>query len=267
MKVGAVFLMLWAAPCLAGPIAEGDLSDLPPADVVILGEIHDNPVHHANQAQAVAAIAPRAVVFEMLTPAQVAAMPADRSDAAALAAAFGWANSGWPDFAMYFPIFAAAPTARIYGGDLPRDLVRQAVKTGAAGAFGAGAARYGLDTALPPADQTLREADQRDAHCGALPEALLAGMVQAQRLRDAALARAVVQAMDDTGGPVVVITGSGHARRDTGVPAVLALAAPDVSVLTVGQVEADPGPDAPYDLWIVTPPTPRDDPCAPLTGN
>ena len=93
------------------------------------------------------------------------------------------------------------------------------------------------------------------------------GMVQAQRLRDAALARAVVLAIAETGGPVAVITGSGHARRDTGVPALLALAAPDLAVLTIGQVEADPGPDAPYDLWIVTPATPRDDPCAALTGN
>lgn len=150
MKGLAVVLTLFAGPGFAGPIAGGDLSDLPPADVVVLGEVHDNPVHHANQARAVAAIAPRALVFEMLTPAQVAALPADRADAAALARALGWADSGWPDFALYFPIFAAAPTARIYGGNLPRDVVRQAVKTGAAGAFGAGAARYGLDLPCPP---------------------------------------------------------------------------------------------------------------------
>ena len=76
--------------------------------------------------------------------------------------------------------------------------------------------------------------------------------------------RAVVQAIAETGGPVVVITGSGHARKDQGVPAVLALAAPSLSVVSVGQLESDPGPDAPYDFWIVTPPQPRDDPCAGL---
>ncbi len=267
MKVCAVLLMLGVGPVFARPITGDNLSALPVADVVILGEVHDNPIHHANQAQAVAAIAPRALVFEMLTPAQVAAMPADRADAAEMAAALGWAANGWPDFAMYFPIFSAAPKARIYGADVPRDVVRAAVKHGAAAGFGADAARYGLLQPLPPADQTAREADQRDAHCGALPEHMLAGMVQAQRLRDAALARAVVLAIAETGGPVAVITGSGHARRDTGVPALLALAAPDLAVLTIGQVEADPGPDAPYDLWIVTPATPRDDPCAALTGN
>jgi len=47
---------------------------------------------------------------------------------------------------------------------------------------------------------------------------------------------------------------------------VVARAAPEVSVLSVGQVEADPGPDAPYDLWVVTAPAPRDDPCAAFEG-
>ena len=80
--------------------------------------------------------------------------------------------------------------------------------------------------------------------------------------RDAALARAVVQAFDVTGGPVVVITGSGHADRARGIPVALAEAAPDLRVLSVGQVEGEPGPDAPFDLWIATPPHPRPDPCA-----
>jgi uncharacterized iron-regulated protein len=34
--------------------------------------------------------------------------------------------------------------------------------------------------------------------------------------------------MAATGGPVVVITGTGHARRDLGAPAKLALAAPRI---------------------------------------
>jgi len=56
-----------------------------------------------------------------------------------------------------------------------------------------------------------------------------------------------------------VITGAEHARRDTGV---LAVAAPGLRVLSVGQMEADPGVDAPFDLWLVTPAVAREDPCA-----
>ncbi|MFN6980061.1 MAG: ChaN family lipoprotein, partial [Gemmobacter sp.] len=131
-------------------------------------------------------------------------------------------------------------------------------------AFGSGADRFGLDRPLEPADQAAREAGQQDAHCGTLPPDLLPGFVAAQRLRDAALARAALDALAAHGAPVVVIAGTGHARRDEGIPAALAIAAPQTVVLALGQLEADPGPDAPFDLWIVTDPHPRPDPCAAL---
>lgn len=266
MRVFAILAAVFALPAGAGPIAPGDLGALPPAEVVILGEVHDNPAHHDNQAHAVAAIAPRALVFEMLTPQQAAAMPADRNDAGRLAAALRWEDSGWPDFALYHPIFTAAPQSRIYGANVPREVVRTAITAGAAVAFGAEADIYGLDKALLPEDQAAREVEQAEAHCGALPPEMLPGMVQAQRLRDAALARAAMLALHDTGGPVVVITGSGHARRDTGVPALLALVDPGLHVLSVGQLEDDPGADAPFDLWLTAPAPPREDPCLAFGG-
>ena len=257
---------LTVLPVGAAEIGTGDLASLPPANVVILGEVHDNPTHHANQAQAVAALAPRALVFEMLTPEQAAiATPALRADPVALGTALGWEAAGWPDFAMYAPIFTAGPGAAIFGGALSRAVVRQAVRDGAAAVFGDDAASYGLTTPLVPADQAAREAAQQAAHCNALPETILPGMVQAQRLRDAALARAIVQAVAATSGPVAVITGTGHARRDEGIPAVLSLAAPNLRVLSVGQAEAPLPADAPFDLWLVTPPAPREDPCAGFT--
>jgi len=255
-------LVFLQTPLQAEQIGPQILDRLPPADVVILGEVHDNPQHHKNQARAVAALQPRAIVFEMLTPQQAALTPADIADADALALAYAWAQSGWPDFALYHPVFLAAPGARIFGGDLPPGAARRAVGDGAAAVFGPDAALYGLADPLPPADQQAREAEQRSAHCDALPDTLLSGMVEAQRLRNAALARAVVQALDDTGGPVAVITGTGHARVDRGIPAVLARVAPDMRVLSIGQIEGVAGPNEPFDLWIVTDPVPRDDPCA-----
>lgn len=259
----AAALAVSVSDAVAGQIGTAGLATLPAADVVILGEIHDNPQHHINQTSAVVAIAPKALVFEMLDPAQaVNATPVARRSQPALRDALDWDNSGWPDFSMYYPIFAAAPQAVIYGGDLPRDAVRKAMSDGAATVFGPLAPLYGLDMPLPEDQQAAREAEQMEAHCNALRPEMLGGMVEAQRLRDAALARAVVQAMKDTGGPVAVITGSGHARKDRGVPAVLALAAPDVTVLSIGQMESPQDADAAYDFWIVTPPVPRADPCA-----
>lgn len=237
------------------------------AEVVILGEIHDNPAHHANQAAAVAAMQPTAIVFEMLTPEQAAwVTPENRGDAAALGEALGWDGSGWPDFAMYHPIFTAAPGAAILGGALPREEVRRAMTEGAAAILPDAAARFGLDQPLPEAEQAEREADQMRAHCDALPAGMLPGMVEAQRLRDAAMARAVLAALEGHGAPVALIAGSGHARTDWGVPAMLARAAPDLRVLSIGQTEtgggtAEPEGGAPYDLTVTTAPAERGDPC------
>jgi uncharacterized iron-regulated protein len=269
----SVLIRTGAAATLAALIVSGAWAEqidqdavqaLPPAQIVILGEVHDNPEHHLAQALAVMALRPAAVAFEMLDPDQADLVNTIGATAPDLAARLDWADSGWPDFALYQPVFAALGAARVYGMALPRGEVRRAVSEGAAAVMGAPAARFGLDRSLPEAEQTEREADQMRAHCDALPEAMLPGMVAAQRLRDAHFAKVALQALEDTGGPVAVITGSGHARTDWGMPAALRIAAPEVSVLSVGQLEAAEGrvAEAAFDLWLVTPPTARPDPCA-----
>jgi uncharacterized iron-regulated protein len=254
-------------PVGAVEIAPEDLTRLPQAQIVILGEVHDNALHHRHQAEAVAAIGPSALVFEMIGPEQAARVgDTARDDVSAMEVALGWNGSGWPDFALYHPIFAAAPEARIYGAAMPRSEVRRAMTEGAAAVFGSEAADYGLDQPLPPHLQAMREAEQQAAHCNALPVGMLPGMVAAQRLRDAAFSRTALQALAETGGPVVVITGSGHADRERGMPVFLGRAAPSVSVLSVGQVESSADTVQPFDLWIVTDPAPREDPCAAFSG-
>jgi uncharacterized iron-regulated protein len=269
MRIGvplsAVAMLLFGAslpPFVFGQSV--DFTALPEVQIVILGEIHDNKAHHDNQAAAIAAIAPKALVFEMLDPAQAqAAIGVARDDAAALATALGWEGSGWPDFAMYHPLFTAAPQAQIFGAALPRSEVRRAFAEGAAEVFGPEADRFGLAQALPAEEQDLREAEQQAAHCNALPEEMLPGMVAAQRLRDAAFARTALQALEETGGPVIVITGSGHADKQRGMPVALSAAAPDITVLSVGQVEGDGDvPAGRFDLWQRTEAAERGDPCA-----
>jgi uncharacterized iron-regulated protein len=266
MKYGAILLAVVASFGGIAAAQQVDLADLPavaPAQIVVVGEIHDNPTHHLTQATLIVRWAPKAVVFEMLTPAQAdAAQNTARDNSAAMEAALAWGGSGWPDFSMYYPVFAALGDAQIYGAALDRDDVRRAVKEGAAAVFGADAAQFGLTTALPNSEQVAREADQMAAHCDALPVEMLSGMVAAQRLRDAAFAHTALTALHETGGPVVVITGSGHADRHRGIPAALAVAAPKVTVFSIGQLEGDAGDAPPFDRWILTAPTPRTDPCA-----
>jgi uncharacterized iron-regulated protein len=123
------------------------------------------------------------------------------------------------------------------------------------------AAQFGLTDALPPDQQTAREALQKAAHCDALPDEMLPMMVTVQRLRDAMLADAALAALEETGGPVIVITGNGHARKDWGAPFYITAAAPDIVVFSLGQGEAGQMPDGGFDLLMDGPAVDRGDPC------
>ena len=231
-------------------------------DILILGEVHDNPAHHRVQAEQVAALKPKALVFEMLTADQARGQVLDEvGDQDALEAALGWADSGWPDFAMYYPIFAAAPEAQVYGAGVPRAAAMAVFESSARDVFGPEAEAYGLTTPLPEDQQAARNELQMKAHCNAMPAEMLPAMVEVQRLRDASLARAAVQALGDTGGPVAVITGNGHARPDWGVPAYLAKVAPDAQVRVIGQSEEGGTLDGGFDTVVSAPAPERPDPC------
>lgn len=233
------------------------------ADIVLIGEQHDNPAHHTLQATWVEMLAPAALVFEMLTPAQAALVTDDNRTAEEdLDRVLQWKESGWPDFGMYFPIFAAAPKAAIYGAAVPREQVRGMMQQELTEVFGAAdAARFGLDRPLDPDQQAHREALQAEAHCDALPENLLPMMVSVQRLRDASLARAALEALEQTDGPVVVITGNGHARADWGAPVYLRHAAPDIALFSLAQGEEGAVPAGQFDATADSPGVDRGDPC------
>lgn len=238
------------------------------ADVVVLGEMHDNPTHHRVQAEIVAALQPAALVFEMIPQAEEAEVNDLRAAGASrqeLAEALAWDQSGWPDFGFYAAILEAAPEARVFGAGQPQAEVRRAMVEGAAGVFGPDAETYGLTQPLEPEEQAARERMQAEAHCDELPPELLPGMVEAQRFRDAGLADAALWARTMTGGgQVVVVAGSGHAHKSRGMPAAIAAANPEVQVIALGQFEAPPpDPDA-YDAVMLAPPPPREDPCAAL---
>jgi|TARA_R110002051_G_scaffold103335_3_gene175130 uncharacterized iron-regulated protein len=249
MRLTALLLAL-ALPAMANPAA----------DIVLLGEVHDNPDAHLGQAAALRDLRPTAVVFEMLTAEDAIRADANRSQIAA-----AWDASGWRDFPIYAPIFDALGEARIVGAAAPRKAVRSVYSEGAAALFGADAARFGLDADLPEEQQKLRMQLQFEAHCEAMPLERMAGMVAVQRYRDAVFARAALEALEIYGPPVAVIAGNGHARTDWGVPAVIAKAAPEVTTHAIGFVEDDTG--MPFDDIRIVPPAERDDPCATLKSN
>ncbi|MEQ8603070.1 MAG: ChaN family lipoprotein [Marivibrio sp.] len=259
------------------------IESLAAARFALLGERHDNPDHHLLQAEIVRALgragAAQALVFEMLTPEQAPALPARGAadvDLDALGLDLTWEARGWPDWSLYRPIFAEAMAARL------------ALAPGAPGPEALrSAATAGLKEALPEPERArlalgepMAEADRVrlleqlfEAHCGYAPRDKLSGMLDAQRLKDAAMADALIE-QAGAHGPALLIAGAGHIREDWGVPAYLDRRDAGVYA-TLAFAEArprvdDPGVYVPRDaggepavdfLWF-TPRVDLDDPCA-----
>jgi uncharacterized iron-regulated protein len=240
----------------------GVVQQMQHADVVIIGDVHDNPAHHDRQARAIETLQPEAVVWEMLP-----SITADRINAGWLDEGenlddmIAWAEDHWPNFDLYRPVLVASKGRATYGGLVPRAQARDAMETGADVAFGIGASEYGLGVPLSDVEQQKREDLQFEAHCEAMPKDMLPGLVEIQRLRDATLAREIVQAVEDTGGPVVVITGNGHARKDWGIASYLGRVEPGIRVMTIGQSE-EGRIEGTFDEVLDGPSVDRPDPCA-----
>ena len=230
------------------------------SEIIILGEVHDNPHAHLVQAEFLRKISPKAVVFEMLGPIEgMAANGVDRNDLDAIAEASRWEESGWPPFDLYAPVFEAIGNAGILGAAVPDFLVRQAISSSAIDVFGGNGDRFGLHLPLPPEQKEARENLQFVVHCEAIPRALTSGLVEAQRLRDAVFAKVTLDALNRYGAPVVLIAGFGHARLDWGVPAAIKIANPNLNVFSIGIMESES--DAPFNQTVIVPPVERPDPC------
>lgn len=253
---------IWDVPAGRFVAPEDMLARSAAARRVILGEVHDNPEHRRLQRRALEALAAlgprRALAMEQFDGEHQAALDAARAQGAgadALAEAGRFDRKGW-GWEMYQPLveFAVTRGWPLAAANLSRGEARAIVTD---------PARAGL----PPPDARLREALERDlveGHCGSRPPAArLAGLVEAQRARDARMARVIAQA------PSVLIAGNGHARKDTGVPLYL----PDADVVSIALIEVDPHKHSPADyldgfatpasfdfLWF-TPRFDRPDPC------
>ena len=283
----AVILLLGSAEALAesygSPLenriwdiatgAEIDRSELvariAQSDVILLGEVHDNADAHLAQGTLVRLLEPHALAVEMIATDKedaVNAFLADGGEPSGIGSEIDWNDSGWPDWQIYEPVFRDWRPGVVTGAGLPRSEVRRAMTDGAAAISLDPPMSEVLATPLDPDIQADIEADMITAHCGHLPKEMAPGMIEAQRLRDAALASAVLRAGPQD-GLVAVIAGNGHVRKDRGLGTYL----PDtLKIASVGILEADigispediPSADLPYDFVWFVPPAEREDPCA-----
>lgn len=247
------------------------------ADVVYLGEQHDNPAHHAHQREIVEALlamgARPVLAFEMLDEEQQPLLEravAEARTADELERRLGWRSRGWPDFSMYWPLFDLAARERlpVVALDLDRAVARRIAREGLASL----GSRADALASLLPADAARETAIARtihDGHCQLLPAARLPAMVAAWHARNVTMARRLAGALE-RGRPVVVIVGRGH-QDAGGLPAQLDQLRPGTRQLVVSMVEVpagEPGESVAAGaggevVWL-TRPVERPDPCAGL---
>lgn len=244
-------------------------ADLADARFVLLGEIHDNPHHHAAQASLLRSMVDAgrkpAVVWEMVPRDRQAAIDAwtagpDAGDADGFAGAVGWAESGWPDFSLYRPIVDAAidgGLAMVAGG-LEMEPTRTVARAGLSGLGDGRIGDWALTDPLPDDAISTHLDAVFDGHCGLVPRERLGAMVDVQVARDASMAAAMLGHPDGA----VLIAGNGHVRSDIGVPLFLRRLAPEGRIATVGLGEGRAG--GAFDWFRAFPPAEREDPCVAL---
>lgn len=214
------------------------------ADYVLLGEKHDNSVHHRLQAEAVSDLVNAgrrpALAFEMINSAQGEALQkhlGDKSKTAdALGAALDWRKSGWPDWRYYAPIATAALKAglKIVPANFPRSKTREIGRKGFVALDPDLVERAHLNDPLP---ETLAKSLMQEmfiSHCRMMPTKHLGPVAKIQRARDAVMADALTRHDN-----AVLIAGSGHTRRDRGVPYYLRQMKSDARIVSVAFVEVD----------------------------
>jgi len=255
------------------------LARIDKANVLLLGETHDNPLHHELQQKLLQARLESgsrpALLMEQFDTERQAALDlalagSSRDEALNTAATL---TKGW-DWRFYRPLLATALDYKlpVIAANLSRERVRPVILQGFAAFNAVDFMRMAVDDVWSEGRQKYLAKLIEETHCGQIGAELRDGLVRGQRLRDAVMANA---ALSSIGRGIVGIVGSGHARRDIGVPLYLSARDPDARIYSIGFVEVSPEKispeayeteratgDVPYDVIWFTPRIDRPDPCA-----
>lgn len=216
------------------------------ARFVLLGEIHDNRMHHVIQEailkQVVESGRRPALVMEQYDrdqqPMIDAILASQLSQRDKLKAFQALMPGGW-EWDGYQPLLRLALQYQlpVVAANLTREELRLVARQGFNAALGDGEqARLALDSAWSPQRQERLVKDIYETHCRKMPPHVASLIANAQRARDAVMADMMIRFK---GSGAIAIVGSGHARRDMAIPLYLAARMPDATLLSVGMMEVD----------------------------
>ncbi|OYY49434.1 MAG: hypothetical protein B7X95_04450 [Methylophilaceae bacterium 17-44-8] len=231
--------------------------------LILLGEVHDEPLHHLRRASLIEALAHLnpVVVAEQLEANQHVTYTGQLAQDLMRA---GFDQKMW-DWALYSPLFSVLEKNKVtlMGGNLSIDAVRGISKQGAS------AIPEALDEMISQANltaagETQLVADLEAGHCGHLPKQYVPNFILAQRARDASMLNTM---LDIAHKPVILLAGNGHVRKDYGIPTLLQSSIQ--TQVSIGFLQLDSlTPDQAlayrqqYDYVWLTGAVNRDDPCA-----
>jgi len=241
------------------------------ADVVYLGESHDNADHHAKQKQLLEALVARGMMpvlgFEFFDVGQTGYLQQYVSGQASMMQLHGGASPltpeqrlrrqlGWQersdrDWDFYFQLIELAKTHQlsIFGADLAAGIKLRLSRVGISGLNPVES--YQLVRMQNPGDdyRELMYAKFREGHCGWGEEPMLSRLYQTWNARNNRMAESIVQmASGSDGAPVVMILGNGHTEHNRAVYGQVAYLNPGLQQLNLAlqPISIDPSPLADY---------------------
>lgn len=238
------------------------LSQAQRSKYVLLGEIHTNPTHHANQLRVVQRLfgwgIHRYIFFEMLDPNFNPVLMKYQRDGApseTLQNALQWSVRGWPIWPSYFPLFEAARTHNfdIRGANIPSDLLPYVTLYGGL-AF---PRRQRNEIGLRKDDPFLGDRDIMSTliqQSHRVEGEIVPALVIAQYAKDAHMAYELSQSSTRS----ILIAGNYHVQNNIGVPVHLAKHDPRASVVSVGMIELTHETPEPSAFFESTPKELRD---------
>lgn len=247
-------------------------------DYILLGETHDNPVHHQGQAWVIGQLASSQrsglVAFEMIAQQQESFMAGKYFDSVdALISALGHVKSNWDYEQFYRSVFVSTLDAgyQIFAANMDRQKIMSIARKGEQEI--PDNIKRRMDDAVLPEEQVAESRKEiEESHCGIINEQMTVAMMLVQRAKDASMAESLMAPKNIDAR--VLVAGSGHVRSDRGVPLYLQTHAEAKKVLTIAWAEVQPdaanaedytehwgGSQLPFDYVWFTARVDRPDPC------
>jgi uncharacterized iron-regulated protein len=255
------------------------------ANFVLLGETHDNIEHHRDHGWFINQISQKkpdvAIAMEMVNKKQADEINKNKNgNIDDVINILEQAKVGWEYDKYYRPVFSSIlkNDLPLYPADLERSTMMKVVRDGKDST--PNELKQLLNkTPLPKTQQEALKKEIEATHCGMIDAAMTKAMMRGQRTRDAAMGNNLYK-VSHAGGdksktrPVIMVSGSGHIRKDRGAPMYLKARDPDAKIVAIAWLEVhddatDPeeyikqwhSDTAPFDYVVFSPSANRPDPC------